>query len=86
MHNISADAYKNKDYSSFITHELEFSWHPTLHFVYVYTCTLTGKPVQYEHVHVVQCCTERPELHVDDIHMWLHYCTPIGTGEFSMIL
>ena len=55
-------------------------------FVYAHTCTLTGKPVQYEHVHVVQCCTERPELHVDDIHMWLHYCTPIGTGEFSMIL
>ena len=37
--------------------------------------------MQYEHVHVVQCCTEGPALHADYIHMWLHYCTPIMTGE-----
>ena len=88
VHEMSADAYKNKDYSSslLMNWNLAGSRASYITFVYVYTCTLTGKPVLYEHVHVVQCCTEGPVLHVDDIHMWLHYCTPIMTGEFSMIL
>ena len=34
-------------------------------------CILTGKPVQYECVHVVQCCTERQALHVARLHSYV---------------
>jgi len=46
--------------TSIIPHSLLTNWNLAgsrasyITFVYVYTCTLTGKPVQYEHVHVVQ--------------------------------
>ena len=60
---------------SFITHEWEISWLKSIlqYILCMFTCTLTGKPVQYEYVHVVQCCTEKQALRIDYIHIWLHY-------------
>jgi len=70
---------------------IHYSWIGTgsrasyITFVYVYMCTFDWK---VSAVWTCSCsvgCTERPAVHVNYIHMWLHYCTPIMTAEFSMI-
>ena len=72
---------------SLLMHEFEFSWLKSiLHYIWV----CLHMYIDWKACAVWTCpcsagCTERPALHVDYIHMWLRYCTPIMTGEFSMI-
>jgi len=71
VHKIGADAYKNKDYSSFITHDLEFSW---LKSILHYICVCLHLYIDWKACAVWTCpcsagCTEGPTLHVDYIHV-----------------